>query len=73
MFSLKMSDAVCNNEKSNIAKPYKTCRLRRLLEPFLSSGPESIKKALGFHSKLNAFCAFPKHQKPLVKQRFEAS
>ena len=26
-FSLKMSRAVCNNKKSNIENPYKTCRL----------------------------------------------
>ena len=35
--------------------------------------PESIKKALGFPPKVDCVLPFAKHQKPLVKQRFEAS
>ncbi len=38
--------------------PYKTCRLRRLLERFEIFGPQKYQKALGFHSKFNAILAF---------------
>ena len=50
--------------------PYKTCRLRRLLEPFVNFRPEKHQKALGFYSKFNAFLAFPKHQKTVSKTTF---
>ena len=32
--------------------PYKTCRLRRLLEPFVTFRPEKYQKALGFSLKM---------------------
>ena len=33
--------------------PYKTCRLRRLLEPFMQNRPGKYQKALGFSVKVD--------------------
>ncbi len=57
-----------------IPKPYKTCRLRRLLEPFVNFRPEKYQKCIRFPTQ-NAmrFLHFRNMEKPLVKQRFGAS
>ena len=49
--------------KSSIPKPYKTCRLRRLLEPFLQNGPKKYQKALGFSVKVDAILRLRKTSK----------
>ena len=55
---------VLQHRKKLVEKPYKTCRLLVLLEPFSQKGAQKYQKALGFSLKVDGvlrLCKTPKN------------